>query len=447
MDPINTAHEQVQDIFKNNVIDVNNPMSPIHWLKKVGANELHCKFLEWGIETISGIDRFIPTDDNFIETYEFGESRIITDECGNQKINKDWMKHYLEYLKSRFDSGELIMYDPETKNKGNIYVGTTNNPFIAKIYGKTRLCKEDGKLCHPSKKFVAKRVSAVKLIAMGAHGERGRLAREYFIHMENAAIKMAIYITSLQVQCTQEQLRIAAETYENKLQVIEKETKNKISKMQTFLNKSKNRIQHLNENIMVLKNEKNLLKYEINNYSSEHFEQAEDEHIDKLASSISFDRDSKLTRNFFIAFLEKQYIGSEYHRHIFKAFAADDILARFNTFKITENYPDAKIIYVHRTHTMREPKVKLFEILNRKKLKVSCIRDMNQAQDYFTTKISFNILQIIAAIQNACQTIIPVNTDHADIEKENIAIAACERMSIMIKEMITSEFDRQRKLY
>ena len=198
-------------------MDSNNKQQPLYWLLQVGGNELHCKFLKWGIETTSGYDHWIATNDDFISIYEFGENRVTTDEHGKILSSRNWFNDYYNYcLKKKLETGKLVLYDKDKAPHGNIYIGTAKDPLIGAVYGDEGLLDANGKQYHHSKKFVIKRSSAIKRILMSAKGERGDNAQDYFLLMEEAAVSMGLYIQSLHAQCTEAQIKKA---YENSSKV------------------------------------------------------------------------------------------------------------------------------------------------------------------------------------------------------------------------------------
>lgn len=194
------ALENIKEIFNLEALgplDPNNIQQPLYWLIKVGGNKMHCKLLKLGVENKSGYDRFVATNDDFISTFEFGESRTMVDKHGNIVEDPDWFDLYFNRcLKKKLKTGTLVLYDKNMAPNGNIYIGTANDPLIRSVYGDEDLLNANGKPYPNDKKFVIKRTSAIELIAASTDGKRCLFMEDYLNLLFKAAMAMAIHIAS-----------------------------------------------------------------------------------------------------------------------------------------------------------------------------------------------------------------------------------------------------------
>ena len=173
---------------------------------KFNGTEIEIKFLKYGIESFSGLDRWIPIDDNFIENHLFNEAR------------SDNKYFFTNFIKSFADFPHLTLFDAESNPTGNYYLGSRTNELIKSMFKSEQFINPaTDKLFKHNKNFLLMRASTLKWFWMTVSGSKGDAARNYFLKIEQVAIELAARYAYLACECTLKQAETADAKYERDL--------------------------------------------------------------------------------------------------------------------------------------------------------------------------------------------------------------------------------------
>lgn len=181
-------------------------------------------------------------------------------------------------------------------------------------------------------------------------------------------------------------------------------------------------------------------KKEIENFNTIYFEQEEENRIMSKPNIVIPPVDPRYPERYFlIIYLCKEMDETDDGQQVFKQFrmkcATTDNIENFMIdIRETRGYNSAKILAIHRTITMIQPKRQLRRLLTLKNLRIPSRR----CRDEFVTKPTFNIDQILCEFNNIALNNTPMTRGAETVHRLIIENRRCEHKIQFLENVVTS---------
>ena len=197
------AQKKIYSAFREvTTDDGSKEFSPIRALKKALGTEKELQFLQWGVESYSGLDRNLAITE-----------QVIAEDLHDEQLenNKYFFNNFITELTK---CHEIVLYNATTIQKYDpkwtCYIGTQSDDLIKSVFKPSDFINsKTGNNYHPSKQFLIMKASAFKLFGSLNRGLKGAVFRAYNVKIEKIAIELISRYTALASKSTAAQLQEA----------------------------------------------------------------------------------------------------------------------------------------------------------------------------------------------------------------------------------------------